>query len=314
MPRLRLRITVVFYYGGMRTGATREDLSSPLISVIVPITRMFGQLGELTSWLKEIDWQNFEVILVHDLQDELTSESLRLILSEHPMLQIIEKTYQSAGLARNAGIEASRGNWIVFWDSDDKPVVSVLKEFFSDQDRDSFDVHVFSFAIEANQRATYYATHNWREIAFLPGVWRMIFSKSAISNCRFPSFPLGEDQYFLGLINLPKQRLRYLEQPIYTYQIGIKGQATSNKSNLFRIIESLNALEDLRKNQTGDDHEFTSIMYWRQLFTLTKRGSLRLKLRAILIGLKSVMRINHNYCRNLRALTYVLVRVLVRDA
>ena len=314
MPRLRVRITDVFYYGSMGTGATREDLSSPLISVIVPITRMFGRLGELKSWLNEIDWQKIEVILVHDLQDELTSDSLRLISSEYPMLQLIEKTYQSAGLARNAGIEASRGNWIVFWDSDDKPSVSVLKEFFSDQNRDSFDVYVFSFAIESNKKTIFYETHNWREIAFHPGIWRMIFSKSAILNCRFPSFPLGEDQYFLGLINLPKRRLRYLDQPIYSYQSGVEGQATSRKSNFFRIIESLHALDYLRKAQTGSDHEFTSIMYWRQIITLTKRGNVRLKLEAILVGLKSLMRINRNYFRSMRALMYVLVRVLVRNA
>jgi hypothetical protein len=314
VPRLRVRITVVFYYGSMGTGATGEDLSSPLISVIVPITRMFGRLDELKSWLKEIDWEKIEVILVHDLQDEMTSDSLRLISSEYPMLQLIEKTYQSAGLARNAGIEASRGNWIVFWDSDDKPSVSVLKEFFSDQNRDSFDVYVFGFAIESNKKTIFHETHNWREIAFHPGIWRIIFSKSAIFNSRFPSFPLGEDQYFLGLINLPKRRLRYLDQSIYSYQSGVEGQATSRKSNLFRIIESLHALDYLRKNQTGSDHEFTSIMYWRQIFTLAKRGNVRLKLKAILIGLKSLMKINRNYFRTMRALMYVLVRVLVRNA
>jgi hypothetical protein len=314
VPQFRVRITVVFYYGSMDTGANREDLSSPIISVIVPITRMFGRLGELKGWLAEIDFQNIEVILVHDLQDELTSADLQLISSEYSLLRVIEKTYQSAGLARNAGIEVSRGKWIVFWDSDDKPAVSVLKEFLSDQDRNSFDVHVFDFAIETNKKFVYYETRNWRDIAFQPGIWRMIFSKSAILNSPFPSFPLGEDQYFLSLINLPNRRLRFLDQPIYTYQSGVDGQATSSKSNLFRILESLLALDSLRKNQGGTNHEFTSIMYWRQIITLAKRGNVRLKLKGILIGLKSLMRINRNYFRNMRALMYVLVRVLVRNA
>lgn len=314
MPRLRVRITVVFYYGSMGTRANREDLSSPLISVIVPITRMFGRLGELKSWLREIDFQKIEVILVHDRQDELTSDDIRLICSEYPMLQVIEKTYQSAGLARNAGIEVSRGKWIVFWDSDDKPSVSVLKEFIFDQDRDSFDVHIFNFVIEANKKKIYHETHNWRDIAFQPGIWRIIFSKNTILDCHFPSFPLGEDQYFLGLIDLPNRRLRYLDQPIYTYQSGVDGQATSRKSNLFRILESLLALDSLRKKQSGTNYEFTSIMYWRQVITLIKRGNIVLKSRAFLLGLKSVMRINRDYFRSMRALMYVLVRVLVRNA
>lgn len=314
MPWLRVRITVVFYYGSMGTRANREDLSSPLISVIVPTTRMFGRLGVLKSWLGEIDFQKIEVILVHDRQDELTSDDIRLICSEYPMLQVIEKTYQSAGLARNAGIEVSRGKWIVFWDSDDNPSVSVLKEFLTDKDRDFFDVHIFNFVIEANKKRTYHETHNWRDIAFRPGIWRMIFSKSTILDCHFPSFPLGEDQYFLGLIDLPNRRLRYLDQPIYTYQSGVDGQATSKKSNLFRILESLLALDSLRKKQSGTNYEFTSIMYWRQVITLIKRGNVRLKLKAILLGLKSVTRINRSYFRSMRALMYVLVRVLARNA
>ena len=298
----------------MDVRANIEDLSSPLISVIVPITRMFGRLGELKGWLGEIDFQKIEVILVHDQQDELTSDDIRLIRLEYPMLQVIEKTYRSAGLARNAGIEISRGMWIVFWDSDDKPSVSVLNEFFSDHVRDSFDVHIFNFVIETNNKKIYHKTHNWRDVAFQPGIWRMIFSKSVILDSRFPDFPLGEDQYFLGLIDLPNRRMNFLDQPIYTYQSGVDGQATSRESNLFRILESLVALDSLRKNQSGTNHEFTSIMYWRQVITLMKRGTIVLKLRAMVLGLKSVMRINRSYLRSMRALMYVLVRVVVRNA
>ncbi len=295
-------------------GVNNEDLPSPLISIIVPITRMFGRLGVLKSWIAEIDFQKIEVILVHDLQDELTSDNLRLISSEYPKLQVIEKTYQSAGLARNAGIQEARGKWIVFWDSDDKPNVSELDKFLIDQDVDSFDVHVFNFLIEANGETIYHKTRNWRGIAFEPGIWRMIFSRSTIENSLFPNFPLGEDQYFLGLINLSRRRVSFRNQPIYTYQSGVDGQATSNESNLFRINESLQALDSLRENQSGSNYEFMSIMYWRQIITLAKRGNFRLKLRALLTGIKSIMRININFFRNMRALAYVLVKVLVKNA
>jgi hypothetical protein len=125
---------------------------------------------------------------------------------------------------------------------------------------------------------------------------------------------MGEDQYFLSLINLSSRRLSFRNQSIYTYQSGVDGQATSRKSNIFRIYESLQALDSLRKIQSGSNYELTSIMYWRQIITLVKRGNVRLKLRALLVSFRSVMRINRNYIRSMRALVYVLVRVFVKNA
>ena len=298
----------------MDIGANKQELYSPLISIIVPITRMFGKLGDLETWLAEIDFQTTEIILVHDLQDNLTSEQLQTISSKYPMLRLIEKTFYSAGLARNAGVEISQGQWIVFWDSDDKPHVSVLNDFMSNLNKNAYEVYVFDFKIESDGEVRDVKTRNWRDIAFQPGIWRMIFSKSAVANILFPSFSLGEDQFFLGQMNLPNRRISYLDTCIYTYRSGVDGQATSQKSNLLTVQESLQVLSSLRKNQSGEDAEFTSILFWRQILTLLKRGNVNLKLRAMLVSVESSLKPNRNYLRSTRALLYVLSMVLARNA
>jgi glycosyltransferase involved in cell wall biosynthesis len=288
--------------------------STPKISIIIPIKISIEDCANLQkNILNTLSMiENVEIILVFDGDEKQTEPELINAGSA----KIVRGNFGNPGGARNAGLQESSGEWIWFVDSDDILVVDHLKDLVPVLQDGEADIYIGQYLhyLELENVRHLHKDRDFQAIGIDLGIWRMIFSKSAILHCRFPSFPLGEDQYFLGLINLPKRRLRYLDQPIYSYQSGVEGQATSRKSNFFRIIESLHALDYLRKDQTGSDHEFTSIMYWRQIITLTKRGNVRLKLEAILVGLKSLMRINRNYFRSMRALMYVLVRVLVRNA
>lgn len=282
------------------------------ISIIVPITRMYGRLGELEKWLFEIDFSKVEVILVHDLQDEKTGIEICSLIAAHPSTRLIEETFMSAGLARNAGLRAARGEWILFWDSDDQPDIATLYNFLEHTNKPNFDLFVFNYRVEKNGTFSSVRTGTWRELAVNPGIWRIAFSKSTISGHSFPKFPLGEDQHFLAQLELPRYRICFINENLYTYKIGINGQATSNNSNLFRLKESLLALRTLRRHQDGENYEFTSILYWRQLLTLLKRGNLPLKLQAISLMLENTLVPKSGYVMNCKALTFLLRRLLVR--
>jgi len=275
---------------------------------------MFGRLEELKNWLNEIDFRIIEVILVHDLQDEKTSEEIKSIVFQYPPIKFIEKTFRSAGLARNAGLDIASGEWILFWDSDDKPHTPELVNCVNLLDKVSSDAYICNFVVEDNGQFENVKTRNWREIAFEPGIWRIIFSRSIIIGKQFPNFPLGEDQFFIAQLNLPNKRICFLDNFLYTYKLGIGGQATSMRANLFTLHQSLRALDSLRKNQIGDDFAFTSVMYWRQILTLMKNGSARLKFQALRLALGNAVRFNRNYLKNILALKYVLSRLMVQDA
>jgi glycosyltransferase involved in cell wall biosynthesis len=296
----------------MDIGQKGEVNASIQISIIVPITRMYGRLDGLEKWLSEIDFSKVEVILVHDLQDEKTGVELHSLIASQPMARIIEQTFLSAGLARNAGLKASQGEWILFWDSDDQPDVSTLHNFLELPNKPNFDLFVFNFRIEKDGAFSNIQTGTWRELAVHPGIWRIVFSKSSVSGHIFPSFPLGEDQHFLAQLNLPHCHIGYIDANLYTYKIGVIGQATSNNSNLFRLKESLLALNSIRSRQNGEDFEFTSILYWRQLLTLLRRGNVFLKLQTISLILGNFLKPNPGYLINFKALNYLLRRLAVR--
>ena len=289
-----------------------EDQSSIQLSIIVPITRMHGRLGQVAKWLSEIDFSKVEVILVHDLQDEKTGIELRELISVHPMTRIIEQTFLSPGLARNAGLNVAQADWILFWDSDDDPNISVLHDFVEHSTKSNFDVYVFNFRIEKDGASTTVQTRNWRELALHPGIWRIVFSRATVFGQAFPDFPLGEDQHFLAQLELPYRGIKFIDANLYTYKIGIEGQATSRKSNILRINESLHALNKIRMRQEGDNFEFTSILLWRQIFTLLKRGNIVLKLQAMPFILGNILKPNYGFVMNLKALNFLFKRLVMR--
>ena len=145
-----------------------------------------------------------------------------------------------------------------------------------------------------------------------PGIWRIVFSRATVFGQAFPDFPLGEDQHFLAQLELPYRGIKFIDANLYTYKIGIEGQATSRKSNILRINESLHALNKIRMRQEGDNFEFTSILLWRQIFTLLKRGNIVLKLQAMPFILGNILKPNYGFVMNLKALNFLFKRLVMR--
>ncbi len=297
----------LFYYGNMKAEQDKTGLNAPLISIIVPVTQMVGRLGDLGSWLSLINFAKVEVVIVHDQQDAHTSRELSHLISEYSDVIRIEQTFNSAGLARNAGLEVARGRWIAFWDSDDIPSVETLNNFIEQEKRDDAEIYVFNFDVQRKDSlAQSVQSKDWQQLAINPGLWRLIFSRFTVQEVKFPSFPLGEDQYFLAQLGLPARKLQYVNQTLYTYKVGHQGQITSDNSKIKKLLVSLKALNRLRKDQNRNEFIFTSILFWRQLFTIIKRGQFSTRLIAISVGMRWLITPRIRTFWNLIALKKVL--------
>ena len=79
------------------------------LCVIVPLTRMSGRLTEISTWLKTLPQRNLRVVIVHDVQDEITSPELIVLIDSCADNRIIlfEGKFGSPGNARNFGLSNS---------------------------------------------------------------------------------------------------------------------------------------------------------------------------------------------------------------
>jgi len=102
-------------------------VSQPLVSTVIP-TRNRPRLvtRAVQSAIKQT-YQNIEVVVVVDGPDSLTTEALRTITDER--LRVIQLPAQVGGSdARNAGVQAARGEWVAFLDDDDEWLANKIEK------------------------------------------------------------------------------------------------------------------------------------------------------------------------------------------
>lgn len=94
--------------------------NQPLISVIVPCYNQAQYLDECLQSVLHQTYQNWECIIVNDGSPDNTEEIAQKWIEEDSRFRYLKKENGGLSSARNAGIEASTGQWIQFLDCDDK--------------------------------------------------------------------------------------------------------------------------------------------------------------------------------------------------
>ena len=89
-----------------------------LVSVVVPTYNRAAVTERAVASVLLQDYENFEIIVVIDGSTDDTVERLRNIGDSR--IRVIEQENRGASYARNRGVEAARGEFIAFLDSDDE--------------------------------------------------------------------------------------------------------------------------------------------------------------------------------------------------
>lgn len=98
------------------------QLISPMVSVIIPCYRQAHFLGEAISSALTQTYHNLETIVVDDGSPDKTAE----VAAEH-QVRYIWQSHSGLASARNKGLNASTGEYIVFLDADDRLTIDALE-------------------------------------------------------------------------------------------------------------------------------------------------------------------------------------------
>lgn len=207
-------------------------MTKPLISVIVPIYNAAPYLAECVESLLSVTYESLEIILVDDGSTDGSGELCDAISDTR--VRVIHKKNGGVSSARNAGLDAARGEWLAFADADDLVLPDIYSYLISGADKHSADVV---------QCAAYYEEGDLREIIYTDGKpcyaaspanmnrrffallansnWCKIYRASAARGVRFdPAYTIGEDlRYNLdvlararGTLLLPEPKYRYIQR------------------------------------------------------------------------------------------------------
>ena len=210
------------------------------ISIIVPVYNVEKYLRECLDSISQLKAVTWEAILVDDGSTDISGQICDEYAKQDSRFRVIHQKNAGVSAARNAGLDAAKGEWIWFVDSDDSinPDFEISNpEVFDDADYVLFDMRKFRDGEELNtlehQKGTvkctdlskndflckYQCNHHQR-LAFCLGT------------------RVGEDLEFQYKYLTRCQRPARLDAVLYNYRLR-EGSATQDESYRRKNLEDL---------------------------------------------------------------------------
>lgn len=163
-------------------------MSKPFFSVIVPAHNAEAFIEKGLHSIKYQAFTDYELIVVCDNCTDRTAE-----IAAGYADKVITTQHGLDGLARNAGIEAAEGQWVLFMDHDDwwlhEYAFAMLAAFLEQRMGEELDVVLFNFIWKGRG---YCQQTRYRTIA----VWNKCWRREFIGDTRFPAKPYWSDVDF----------------------------------------------------------------------------------------------------------------------
>lgn len=179
-------------------------------SVIVPAHNTSHYLDKSLGSVKSQVFKDHELIVVCDACEDDSNE----VASKYTD-KIVITDYKSPGLARNAGLEISKGEYILFMDSDDwwlhEYVFGQIDEKLRAEEEP--DMLCFSFIFKDWMYASPKSNHG----NYFPAVWNKCWKRDFIKPIRFNNQQMGEDFDFLCKAIRKEPRIVDWDMPMYYY-------------------------------------------------------------------------------------------------
>ena len=198
-------------------------MSKPFFSVIVPAHNAEGFIRKTLDSVAMQDFKDYELIVVCDRCTDNTYNVACEYDHLVPTITVIETDYGMDGLARNAGIDAADGEWILFLDHDDwwlhEYVMTEIRKMIQALNGEA-DLIVFDFVWKGI--GCYINKANRMNIA----VWSKAFRREFIGKIRFPAIEFTSDENFMNDILAKMPRSYKLDRLMYYYDYMRPGSQT----------------------------------------------------------------------------------------
>lgn len=124
------------------------------MSVIIPVYNVEPYLERCIESVLNQTFEDFELILVDDGSKDGSSEICDRYADRCDKIIVIHQDNMGAGLSRNHGLEAARGNYIMFSDSDDYMECNLLKNLYEAVTEANADCAVAGCTVDYSDKRT----------------------------------------------------------------------------------------------------------------------------------------------------------------
>ena len=118
------------------------------ISVILPVYNVEKYLAACLESIENQSFNDWELIAVNDGSLDKSADILRQYAERDTRIKVISQSNKGLGAARNAGLEAAKGDFVCFVDSDDYVHPQMLELLLNAAEKENADVAIASFCSE----------------------------------------------------------------------------------------------------------------------------------------------------------------------
>ena len=231
-------------------------------SVVVPVYNVADYLPKCMDSLLCQRCEDWEIILVDDGATDGKCPALcDEYAAEHPALvRVIHQANGGLGAARNTGLEAAQGEYVLFVDSDDTVAPDTLSRLSEEIDKTGADMYIFSFryVTESGEERPAEPRPSAGKVGPLtlaeapellldpPMSWARLCRRALYMDhgIRFPGRVWYEDLCTTPSLLLNARSIVQLDDAFYGYLL--REGSIMRSSNLKRNLEILNALDMAR--------------------------------------------------------------------
>lgn len=225
-----------------------------MISIIIPVYNVQAYLDECVCSVVEQSYRDLEIILVDDGSTDNSGRMCDGWAEKDRRIRVVHKPNGGLSSARNAGLDAAKGDYIAFVDSDDfvdKTMFSSLLKAFDEK----MDVGVVCCGISQFKDEDYLDTNPFlklynRKFTLLEywrlilkhkidnAVWNKIYRRNVIENVRFREGVINEDILFNLEVLQNVSFLIYVPDTYYKYRIRAGSITRQANPRLFDFIDN----------------------------------------------------------------------------
>lgn len=221
----------------------RDDL----ISVVIPVYNVEWYLEECLNSVVKQTYKNLEILCVDDCTQDNSVNIIKRFMEKDSRIKLIcHRENLGLGGARNTGIRAASGKYIVFVDSDDVLEKDMIERLYTGVCKNSLNTAVC--AVRKFQGNNYHetaSTFHYLSHAvtgvhsidsgkeYLTDMWpsaiNKLYSMDIIKkyHCAFPEKLLYEDHIFHYDYFSHISKFYYTSTPLYNYRVNRAGSITS---------------------------------------------------------------------------------------
>ena len=232
-----------------------EGEKAPLLSIIVPVYKVENYLPKCIDSILAQTFTDFELILVEDGSPDNCPALCDAAAEKDARVRVIHQKNGGLSAARNAGLDAARGAWVGFVDSDDYIAPEMYEVLYQAVQSTGADLALCDYAEVDEAGVPCQSMHVRLEKKVFAGqdllknatdsmiqpAWNKLYRRAVFAQLRYPEGKLNEDLFLIPEVCLQIQKAVVVPKALYYYVQ--RGGSIMNESKTLRHYDAAEAAQ-----------------------------------------------------------------------